>query len=70
MKPTLNFDDRLIREAKARADRDGETLTSAATGYSSGFDPPTQRIFCLFALVLNASAFIQYDFTLSLKIFN
>ena len=27
MKTTLNFDDRLIREAKARAARDGETLT-------------------------------------------
>lgn len=28
MKTTLNLDDRLIREAKARASRDGETLTS------------------------------------------
>ena len=27
MKTTLNFDDHLIREAKARAARDGETLT-------------------------------------------
>ena len=27
MKTTLNFDDRLIREAKARAAQDGETLT-------------------------------------------
>ena len=27
MKTTLNFDDRLIRAAKARAARDGETLT-------------------------------------------
>ena len=27
MKTTLNFDDRLIREAKVRAARDGETLT-------------------------------------------
>ena len=27
MKTTLNVDDRLIREAKARAARDGETLT-------------------------------------------
>ena len=27
MKTTLNFDDRLIREAKARAVQDGETLT-------------------------------------------
>ena len=27
MRTTLNFDDRLIREAKARADRNGETLT-------------------------------------------
>ena len=27
MKTTLNFDDRLIREAKARAARDGDTLT-------------------------------------------
>ena len=27
MKTTLNFDDRLIREAKARAAQDGDTLT-------------------------------------------
>ena len=27
MKTTLNFDDRLIREAKTRAAQDGETLT-------------------------------------------
>ena len=27
MKTTLNFDDRLIREAKARGAQDGETLT-------------------------------------------
>ena len=27
MKTTLNLDDRLIREARARATRDGETLT-------------------------------------------
>ena len=27
MKTTLNFDDRLIREAKARAAQDGQTLT-------------------------------------------
>ena len=27
MKTTLNFDDRLLREAKARAAKDGDTLT-------------------------------------------
>ena len=42
MKTTLNFDDRLIREAKAHATRDGETLTRLIERALQGYLRPVR----------------------------